>query len=207
MEKIDLVKTYKAYYTAKSKPELVTIEPAQFLSITGKGDPSGEAFSERVQALYTTAYTLKFLFKAKGSDYAVPKLEGLWWFDQEQYTHLTITEAPTQVPRSEWHYRLLLRLPGFVTSKEVEEAKAAALTKKDLALAGEIELYRMEEGKCVQILHSGPFSTEPESLQALHHFCQEHNLSANGLHHEIYLADFRKTLEDRLKTILREPVK
>lgn len=106
MEKIDLTKTYKSYYTAKPKPEIVNIEPAQHLSITGKGDSSGEEFAEKVQALYTTAYSLKFLFKARDRDYTVPKLEGLWWFDSKQYAHLTLFETPAQVPRSKWEYRL-----------------------------------------------------------------------------------------------------
>jgi hypothetical protein len=207
MEKIDLTKIYKTYYTAKAKPEVVNIEPAHYLSITGKGDPSADEFAEKVQALYTTAYVLKFLFKSRDKDYTVPKLEGLWWFDKEQYAHLSIFETPTKVPRAEWEYRLLLRLPDFVTAKDVESAKETAVTKKGITLAGHIEYYQMEEGKCVQLLHTGPFSTEPESLAVLHHFMEEHNLSANGLHHEIYLSDFRKTPEDRLKTILREPVK
>lgn len=207
MEKIDLVKTYKSYYTAKPKPEIVNIEPAQFLSITGKGDPSGGAFAERVQALYTTAYTLKFIFKAKGQDYTVPKLEGLWWFEKELYAHLTIVEAPTKVPRSEWQYRLLLRLPDFVSSKDVEGAKETAVHKKRLPLAAHTEFYHMEEGKCVQMLHTGPFATEPQSLLLIQQFVEEHQLLANGLHHEIYLSDFRKTPPERLKTILREPVK
>jgi hypothetical protein len=207
MEKVDLAKTYKSYYTAKPKPEIVNIEPAQYLSITGKGDPSGEAFAERVQALYTTAYTLKFLFKAQGKDYTVPKLEGLWWFEKERYAHLTIVESPTQVPRAEWQYRLLLRLPDFVRAKDVEGAKETAVHKKGLALAAQTEFYQMEEGTCVQMLHTGPFATEPQSLLLIQQFVEEHHLAANGLHHEIYLSDFRKTPQERLKTILREPVK
>lgn len=207
MEKVDLTKIYKSYYTAKPRPEIVHVEPAQYLSITGKGDPSGEAFAEKIQALYTTAYTLKFLFKAQDKDYAVPKLEGLWWFDKERYAGLTIFETPTKVPRSEWEYRLLLRLPDFVRAKDVESAKETVVTKKGIALSGQTEFYRMEEGKCVQLLHTGPFATEPESLLLINDFMKEQNLSGNGLHHEIYLSDFRKTPDDRLKTILREPVK
>jgi hypothetical protein len=207
MEKLDLTKKYKTYYTASSKPALVTIEKAQFLSITGKGDPSQKEFSEKIQALYSTAYTIKFMYKAKEKDFAVAKLEGLWWFDEQKYKVLTMDEAPKTVPRSEWEYRLLIRLPDYVTQSDVSSAIETVLSKKQLALANEVALFEMTEGKCVQMMHVGPFDKEPESLQKIFAFCRANNLQKNGSHHEIYLSDFRKTAPDKLKTILREPVR
>jgi len=207
MEKLDLSKKYKAYYTAKTKPELVHIEKAQFLSIRGKGDPSGEDYSQRIQALYSTAYTLKFILKSLGHDFVVAKLEGLWWFDEERFGNPTMDESPVAVPRSEWEYRLLIRMPEFVKENEVITAISTVVSRKNLQLADEVELFEMNEGQCVQMLHKGPFSTEPESLKLILAFCEQNNLSRNGLHHEIYLSDFRKTPSDQLKTILREPVK
>ena len=207
MEKTDLTKKYKSYYTAKTKPEMVTVEPAQYLSIEGKGDPSSAAFAERIQALYTVAYAIKFLCKASGNDFVVAKLEGLWWYDEEQYKELTIEDAPTRIPRSEWYYKLLIRLPEFVTTVHVDLGIAAAVEKKQVVLANNIELYRTNEEKAVQIMHIGPFDKEPESLLQLKAFMGANDLSRNGLHHEIYLSDFRKTAPEKLKTILREPVK
>lgn len=207
MEKLDLTKKYKSYYTAKTNPELVHIEAAHFISISGKGDPSGKQFAERIEALYTTAYALKFSCKTLGKDFVVSKLEGLWWFDEEKYAGKTIETAPTDVPRSEWEYRLLIRLPDFVTAQQLEEAKKSVAAKKALTLVDEVTLYPMNEGSCIQILHIGPFSTEPESLQKMAAFSKVNHLERNGLHHEIYLSDFRKTAPEKLKTILREPVK
>jgi hypothetical protein len=207
MEKSDLSKKYKAYYTAKTKPELVHVEKAQFLSIRGKGDPSGEDYSLRIQALYSTAYTLKFILKSLGNDFVVAKLEGLWWFDEERFGNPTMDESPLAVPRSEWEYRLLIRMPEFVKENEISTAINTVVSRKNLQLADEVELFEMNEGKCVQMLHKGPFSTEPESLKQILAFCEQNKLSRNGLHHEIYLSDFRKTPSDQLKTILREPVK
>lgn len=100
MEKIDLTKQYKAYYTAKLQPELVEVAPAQFLSITGKGDPSSTTFAEDIQALYTTAYALKFHYKSREKDFVVAKLEGLWWYDEQVYQNFSLEQAPLQVPRS-----------------------------------------------------------------------------------------------------------
>lgn len=207
MEKLDLKKQHKAYYNAKNKPELVTIEKAQFLSITGKGDPSGKAFSNKIQALYATAYTIKFLCKALGKDFVVAKLQGLWSFDENEYKNLSIDEAPLKVPRSEWSYRMMIRMPEFVTREQLKSATQTVVAKKQIQLAKEIEFYEMEEGKVVQMLHVGPFANEPESLKEIQAFMSEHGLQRNGLHHEIYLSDFNKISPDKLKTILREPVK
>lgn len=207
MDKVDLTKKYKSYFRAKAKPELVEIEEAQFLSILGKGDPSSKEFSDKIQALYSTAYTIKFILKSKDQDFTVSKLEGLWWFDDEKYSGITISEAPVKVPRSEWEYRLLIRMPDFVTNKEVQEGIQTVLAKKQLQLANHIEFYKMREGKSVQMLHIGPFDKEPETLNQMNEFMKANNFAKNGLHHEIYLSDFNKTPAEKLKTILREPVK
>ncbi|MBO9591907.1 MAG: GyrI-like domain-containing protein [Niabella sp.] len=207
MEKLDLTKQYRHYFTAKPEPALVTIEAAQFLSVTGKGDPSGESFKKHIETLYSTAYTLKFACKARNKDFVVSKLEGLWWFDENRFSIQTAAEASVKVPRSEWEYRLLIRLPGFISKKDVQESQEAVLLKKQLIEVQFLELFSMEEGLCVQLLHQGPFDTEPESLEKISAFMQAKNLTRNGVHHEIYLSDFRTTAPEKLKTILREPVK
>jgi hypothetical protein len=206
MKKLDLTKKYKTYFTAKTKPELVEIEKASFLSICGKGDPSEHAFIERIEALYPVAYALKFEFKAKDMDFVVSKLEGLWWFDEMKYPGKTI-ETAIEVPRSEWEYRLLIRLPDFVTKEDFDKAVDRVFRKKKNLLVRELEYFTMIEGKSIQMLHVGPYSTESESLKKILKFCDDNSLKRNGQHHEIYLSDFRKTEPDKLKTILREPVK
>ena len=207
MEKLDLTRQFKSYYTAKNKPELVLIEKAQYLAIQGKGDPSGEDFMRKIQAIYPVAYALKFAFKAPGKDFVVAKLEGLWWYDESRYPNATIDNAPQTIPRSEWEYRLLIRIPDFITRKDVESAVAECYSAKGAAEIREVSFFEMEEGKVVQMLHTGPFDTEPETLAQLNEFITAHALGRNGLHHEIYLSDFRKTPPNKLKTILREPVK
>jgi hypothetical protein len=207
MEKLDLTRKYKTYYKAGTKPEVVEIEEAQFLSITGKGDPSAPEFVDKIQALYATAYTLKFMFKAKGRDFGVAKLEGLWWFDETKYKSVSISEAPKKIPRSEWEYRLLIRLPDYVTDQAVKTSVKAVIEKNQLQLANDVRFFKMTEGKAVQMLHIGPFDREPESLEKMNEFMRANTFEKNGLHHEIYLSDFRKTPPGKLKTILREPVK
>lgn len=207
MEKLDLTTLYKSYYSAKTVPELVDIEPANFLSLAGKGDPSGPMFSEKLQTLYATAYSIKFRFKALNRDFVVPKLECLWWYDEHRFNDFSMSETPANIPRSEWEYRLLIRMPEYVTENEVRKGIETVSSKKALTLAGDVEFYRMTEGKSIQMLHIGPFSTEPQSLARIAEFSEAHGLKRNGVHHEIYLSDFRKTAPEKLRTILREPVK
>ena len=207
MEKFDLLKQYRSYYTAKARPEIIEVEKARFLSITGKGDPSGSHFSEHISALYSTAYAIKFHCKQQGNDFTVTKLEGLWWFDEQRFSGLSMKETSQQVPRSEWEYRLLIRVPPFVTEANVWQGIETSYSRNRLEEIKRIELFHMNEGKSVQMLHVGPFSSEPETLAQMQQFIEEQGLSRNGLHHEIYLSDFRKTAPARLRTILREPVK
>jgi hypothetical protein len=207
MVKTDFTKKYKAYYSAKAKPELVQLDPVVYLSVTGKGDPSSKDFADNIQLLYTIAYSIKFSFKAREEDFVVPKLEALWWFDEEQYKNIPMNEAPTRIPRSEWYYRLLIRMPENIKGTDVTQAISSAADKQPIAALEQVGLFKLTEGKCVQILHTGPFDREPESLEKILTFTKDHNLKRNGLHHEIYLSDFRKTSPEKLRTILREPVK
>lgn len=199
--KLDLTREYKTYYTAKTTPEIVEIEEGQFLTIEGKGAPGGKEFQAKVSALYSLAYGIKMLMKKEDKDFVVVKLEGLWWVDSDK--------PYTEVPREEWRWKLLIRMPKFVTPEIVEKARQEVIKKKKLELVNEVKFEKMKEGKCVQILHIGPYSTEPESIAKMRKLMEEENLVENGCHHEIYLvmAYPRNVPEERLKTILRQPVR
>lgn len=199
--KLDLTKEYKTYYTAKTTPEIVEVEEGKFLTIEGKGAPGGDEFQIKVNALYSLAYGIKMLMKKEGKDFSVAKLEGLWWVDSDK--------PYTEVPREEWRWKLLIRQPEFVTSEIVEKARREVIKKKKIDLLNEVKFEKMKEGKCVQILHIGPYSTEPESIAKMRKMMEEENLVENGRHHEIYLvmAYPKKVPEEKFKTILRQPVK
>ncbi|MCA0364756.1 MAG: GyrI-like domain-containing protein [Bacteroidetes bacterium] len=205
MEKIDLTKKHKDYFKADTKPAIVEIGSHNYLQICGKGDPSSESFAADIQALYSLAYGLKPAYKPR--DFVVSKLEGLWFFDETKYAGLSIENSSVVVPRSEWEYKLMIMMPDFVEKNTVEKYKEWISQKKGIERVKAVEFVTITEGLCVQMMHIGPFATEPESLKLIRDFCQSENLGKNGLHHEIYLSDFRKTAPDKLKTILREPVK
>jgi hypothetical protein len=131
----------------------------------------------------------------------------LWWFDESKFKLTSIEEAPKVIARSEWCWRLMLRVPDFVDDEMLELAKKEVFGKKKNHKVQEVEFHTLEEGKVVQMLHVGPFSKEPETLKIIREFILENEFKKNGNHHEIYLSDFRKTPQEKLKTILREPVR
>lgn len=206
MEKLDLTKAHKAYYTAHATPELIDVGPAAYVSIPGRGDPSSAEYATRVEALYGVAYTLKFMYKAKQKDFVVPKLEGMWWFDEARFGRPSMEDAPVKVPRSEWQWRMLIRLPDFVTPKALDDAIDAAFQKKKAAAIHDVAWHEEEKHKVVQMLHTGPFSKEPETLKKMLAFIEQHRLKKAGFHREIYLSNYKTTAASKLRTILREPV-
>jgi hypothetical protein len=207
MEKLDLKKKYKSYYTAGLKPEIREIEAAQYVSILGKGDPDSPGYAEKVGALFAVTYALKFVYKARKLDFVVSKLEGLWWFDEARFGTPALAESPQIIPRSEWEWRMLIRMPDYVQPSDLDVVKGEVSEKKGIALAQEVEFYRTPPEQVVQMMHIGPFDREIDSLLQIQAFCEEHGLQKNGLHHEIYLSDIRKVDPEKWRTILREPVK
>ncbi|MNJ89002.1 hypothetical protein D3C87_65630 [compost metagenome] len=206
MKKLDLSKEYKRYYSAKMQPELFEIEPVRYISITGKGDPNGPLFAEHLATLYPVAYGLKFHSKALGKDFVVPKLEALWDFDEEKYGGVSMEDAPKKIPRSEWNYRLLIRLPDFIKDETVERIKEEIYARKQVSPVRNVELFKTPAKKVVQMLHTGPFEKEIETLTVLKEYIDKHGFGKGGPHHEIYLTDYRKTAREKLRTILRETV-
>lgn len=198
--KLDLYKKHKADYLAKQEPGLVEVGPATYLAITGRGEPGGTEFVKKVGALYAMAFTVKMQSKAAGRDYTVCKLEGLWWGTNQQHDF-------QDQPRESWNWTLLIRTPVFITQDSLTAAQEQLIKKGKSANVAEVELTQLEEGRCVQVLHLGPYSTESKTIAAMTEFAKDQGLARNGLHHEIYLSDPNKTEPAKMRTILRQPVR
>lgn len=199
MEKLDFKKTYKDYYSAKQTPELLAFQPIPYLMISGKGEPGGSEFQQATEALFPLAYGIKKICKLQGRDFGVPALEGLWWTEGNK--------PAVEVPRSEWHWKLMIRMPDFANKEMFKTALAEVMKKKKNPLLNNVSFEKLNEGKCVQILHVGSYSQEQPTIDLMYDFMKKQNLKHNGLHHEIYLSDPRKTKPELLKTIIRQPVK
>ena len=198
MAKLNLTKLYKEFYTSSTEPSIVEVPEANFLTIVGRGAPGGDAYQRKLEALYSVAYRAKFKAKAAGNDYVVCKLEGLWWFDDP---------AATDVPREEWNWKLMIRQPDFVTPEMVEQARSEVQAKKKIDEALEVMFETYEEGLSAHIMHLGPYTEEEPTIARLHQFIQENGYEPRGLHHEIYLTDARKVAPEKLRTIIRQPIR
>lgn len=198
--KTDLRLQHPDYYNPPNRPVLAAFGTIPYVAISGRGAPGGPEHTAAMEALYPVAYAAKFGAKARGQDFTVAKQEGLWWFD----VHLPAAE----VPREEWSWTLLIRLPEFVSEEALNAAKTTAAAKKpDNETIGKVHYKELDEGQCVQMMHHGPFDTEPETVRIMEQFMDQQGLEYNGLHHEIYVTDFRRVPPEKLRTVLRYPVK
>jgi hypothetical protein len=206
MAPFDLVKENRPLYAPSAKhPAIVDVPDLAFLMVEGRGDPeTAESYHQALEALYSLAYTLKFTLKKTDPerDFKVAPLEGLWWAD---------AEAPSmdelQQHRDSWNWRMMIAVPDAVTAAEVDAAREAAARKKDLPAAPLVRLERFDEGLAAQIMHVGPYSEEAPTIERLHDWVAAEGYELRGRHHEIYLGDPRRTAPERLKTVLRHPVR
>jgi len=203
-EKYDYKKALKSLFNPSAKePQVVEVPPMQFLAIEGKGSPNDNPeFEAAVAALYGCAYSIKFARKkaAVEPEYSVQPLEGLWWLEGGS------AENWQTAPQSQWRWRLLIGQPDFITQADLAAAKAEILKKKGTD-ASAVRLERFDEGAAVQILYFGPYKDEHPTITKMHEWARAQGYELHGLHHEIYLGDPRKTAPEKLKTILRMPVR
>ena len=205
----DFKKEYKEFYMPKSKPEIVNVPKANYIAVTGKGDPNeeGGAYQQAINVLYAVAYTLKMSYKTDYRiqgfyEYVVPPLEGFWW--QDDIAGVDYSD------KSAFNWISVIRLPDFVTEADFQWAVETAAKKKKLDCAS-ARFLTVEEGLCVQIMHAGPFDDEPATVAVMDAYLAQNGYAndfRNGrLHHEIYLSDARKVAPEKWKTVIRHPIK
>jgi len=211
MKTLDLKKELKTYYQPSAKkPEIITVPRFQFAMIDGaieKGSEPGKspAFAEATQAVYGISYTLKFMLKKRKAnpiDYPVMALEGLWWVVDGKFD-ITV--------KDNWHYTLMILQPDAITPALFAEGLAEVKRKRgDSPYLSKLRLDHFQEGLSVQMMHVGPYATEPATLATMLAFAAEQGyrdqVGLGGKHHEIYLGDPRKADPSKLKTVLRHPV-
>jgi hypothetical protein len=212
MKKLDLKKDLKAYYQPSAKKvEVIQAPRFNFLMVDGAIEPgmapgTSPQFSENMGALYGLGYTLKFMFKKREHDpidYPVMASEGLWDVTDGKFDFNV---------KDNWVYTLMMLAPDFITEAVFEEGMALMRAKKgELPEFERLRLEQFEEGLCVQTMHIGPYATEPETLARMQAFMEENGyedlVGQGGKHHEIYLGDPNRAAPDKLKTVLRHPVK
>jgi hypothetical protein len=200
MEMVDLKKELKQLYNPSSKEvTIVDVPEMNFLLIDGEGSPSSPKYMEAIQTLFPLAYALKFMVKkGKGVDYGVLPLEGLWWMDD--MTQFSVER------KNEWKWTAMIMQPKYVTEADFKEA-VEQVRKKKLPALDKVHFECFHEGKAAQIMHIGPFSAEGPNIQKIHEAIKASGHQLSGKHHEIYLNDPSKTEPEKLKTVLRQPMK
>ena len=205
----DFKKEYKEFYMPKGKPEIVTVPAMNYIAVRGCGNPNEEGgdYKKSIELLYGIAYTIKMSKKGDHKidgyfDYVVPPLEGFWWqegVDGIDYSH-----------KENFRWISVIRLPDFVTRSDFEWATEEATRKKKMDFS-KVEFLTVEEGLCVQCMHTGSYDDEPATVSMMHEFIESQgyalDITDKRLHHEIYLSDARKVAPEKLKTVIRHPIR
>ena len=204
----DFKKEYKEFYMPGRKPSIVDVTKANYIAVSGKGDPNEEYgdYQKAIEVLYAVAYTLKMSYKTDNKiegfyEYVVPPLEGFW--KQGDNSEMDYAD------KSSLEWISVIRLPDFITEEDFRWAVETAEKKKKLDCT-KAEFLTLEEGLCVQIMHIGPYDDEPESVLQMENFAEEQGYvidMGQRLHHEIYLSDPRKSPPEKWKTVIRHPIK
>ena len=205
----DFKKEYKELYKPKDKPSIINVEKANFIAVRGVGDPNAEnsEYKQSISLLYPIAYAIKMSkkgdYKIDGYfDFVVPPLEGFWW--QEGIKGVDYAN------KDSFNFISLIRMPDFVT-KEVFERAIEETTRKKKEDFSKVEFFTYDEGLCVQCMHIGPYNDEPITVEAMHEYMIEQgyelDITDERFHHEVYISDVRKTSPEKLKTVLRHPIK
>ena len=210
MDKIDYKKAEKHLYLPKA-PAIVQIPEMVFFAVDGQGDPNtSAAYAQALELLYGLSFTVK-MSKMGGEepegyfDYVVPPLEGLWWTEAPDF------DGKPPADKNDFRWTSLIRQPDFV-NEEVFAWAAERLAKKKPELdLSKARFLRWEEGLCAHLLHIGPYDAEPASIDRLTEFLREQGCAPDFTdtrrHHEIYLGDPRRTAPEKLKTVIRHPIK
>ena len=205
----DFKKEYREFYLPKDEPGIVTVPEMHYLAVRGRGDPNAEDgdYQQAMAQLYGVAYTIKMSRRTDHRiegffDYVVPPLEGFWW--QEGVQGIDYGR------KDELRWISLIRLPDFVTEEDLAWAAAEAARKKKADFS-RVKFLRYSEGLCVQCLHLGPYDGEPATVERMHAYLAEQgyapDITESRYHHEIYLSDARKTPPEKLRTVIRHPIR
>ena len=205
----DYKKEYKVFYMPANKPSIVTVPKMNYIAVRGKGNPNDESgeYKDSIGLLYAIAFTIKMSYKGSHKidgyfEYVVPPLEGFWWQEGSD----TIDYAN----KNGFNFISLIRLPDFVTKADFDWAVQEATNKKKADFS-KVEFLTYDEGVCVQCMHVGSYDDEPKTIALMHEYMAANgyvlDISESRYHHEIYLSDPRKCAGEKLKTVVRHPIK
>jgi hypothetical protein len=193
-----------AGYPRAGHARIVLVPERRVLAIDGEGEPGGPAFQEAMGAIYGVAYGLLFLLRDRGIEAHVPPVEALWTRREGEQDWAI---GPVAFDPSAWRWTLLMPVPETATQDDIGVAVRATAARNTTGAACRLEVRWLSEGLVVEAMHVGPYDTEPETIAAMHAHAAAFGLAPHGAHHEIYLGDPRRARPERLRTVLRQPVR
>ena len=205
----DFKKEQKELYRPKTEPSVINVPEMVFLMVDGSGDPNvSQEYIDAVQALYGLSYAIRMNKTWAGYfEYVVAPLEGLWRVDDPNFRG----KGALITDKSKLIWTSLIRQPDFVTPEIFEQAKEIARKKKPEGDFSKVRLEKFNEGLCIQVMHIGPYDTEADTIVKIGRYAKDNGYTENfkdgNGHHEIYLGDPRKSAPEKLKTIIRHPVR
>lgn len=205
----DYKKEYKEFYMPPKKPTIVEVPAMNYIAVRGQGDPNDEKgeYAQTLGLLYGISFTIKMSYKGDHKiqgyfEYVVPPLEGFWW--QEN------TKGMDYTRKQDLYFISMIRLPDFVTKEDFDWAIQEATKKKKMDFS-KVDFLNVNEGLCVQCMHIGSYDDEPDTVSAMHQFVKENgytlDFNDHRWHHEIYLSDPRRSDVQKLKTVIRHPIR
>ncbi len=215
-EQLDYKKLYKSLYLPKTEPVIVDVPGMTFIMVDGRGNPNDETgeYAKAVELLYGLSYTIRMSGRGGKAlpdffEYVVPPLEGLWWTEEDRPFDTDMKD------RLIW--TSMIRQPEFVTDDVLGWAAGELRRKKPQLDTSKARLSAFTEGLCVQMLHIGPYDTEAVTVKSIEDYAASQGYASaisdalpDGFirrHHEIYLGDPRKTAPEKMKTVVRHPIK
>ena len=203
-KKLDLKKQFPEFYNPSRDPHFIEIPEMNFFMVDGIGYPvDNPLYQEAMQLLYGASFSLKMkIIKPTGKDYVIPPLEGLWWADDMEVFTKGYIER-----KNEWKWTSLIRIPDFISKEQVENGLKIFKETKNPENYSKLRYQKYLEGKVVQVLHLGPFSEEGPVIERMHEYALDQGYILHKKHHEIYISDPRRTKPEKLRTIIRQPIK
>jgi len=141
----------------------------------GESVESSKSFQEAMGILYGLAYTVKFTSKLRKTnpiDFTVMALEGLWWSASGEFS---------LEKKGDWKFRMMIMQPDHITGEMFEQAREDLRQKKgDTEALSQVQFDVFHEGRSVQIMHIGPYSEEPATIERMLAFAEENDYELRG---------------------------
>lgn len=201
--KRDFKKERKDLYSPKAGISEVSVPPMTFIAVDGKGPLDGDRMQNGMETLFSLAYAIRMcpmhgIVPEGYYEYTVMPPEGLYGTPETPFD-------PHDERTRTW--KLIIRQPDFVDARLLEEVRDMLRKREPELDPDPAYLLETEKGHSVQVLHVGGYGSISGSADRMLEYMEDREYGMNGAYHETYLSDPSRVDGERLRTILRYPVR